>query len=63
MRNSTGDVLHLINLKGDDGKWRNATGEIKEQNNLKVKYYVGQDGYLPASTWSAPTLTVAPPRT
>ena len=44
MRNSTGDVLHLINLKGDDGKWRNATGKIEEQKNLKVKYYVGQDG-------------------
>lgn len=41
MRNDGMDVLHLINLKGNDGGWRDPAADPPTLTNLPVKYYLG----------------------
>jgi hypothetical protein len=48
MTNNGIDVIHLINLKGNDGRWRDAAATAPTLSNLPVKYYVG-DKPFPAS--------------
>lgn len=40
MRNDGLDVLHLINLKGNDGRWRDAAAAAPTLTNVPVKYYL-----------------------
>lgn len=43
-KTSGDDVLHLINLLGNDGSWRHAgKAAPPAQSNLAVKYYLGPD--------------------
>lgn len=43
-KTSTDDVIHLINLLGNDGSWRHAGKAVPTaQSNLAVKYYLGPD--------------------
>lgn len=43
-KTGTDDVLHLINLLGNDGTWRDAgKSTAPVQTNLPVKYYLGPD--------------------
>ncbi|MBN2982325.1 glycoside hydrolase family 66 protein [Cohnella algarum] len=35
------EVIHLVNLIGNDGNWRNAAAEPKTMTNLKVTYPLG----------------------
>lgn len=43
-KTSSDDVLHLINLLGNDGSWRHAgKAAPPAQSNLAVKYYLGPD--------------------
>ena len=43
-KTSTDDVIHLINLLGNDGSWRHAGKATPPvQTNLPVKYYLGPD--------------------
>jgi hypothetical protein len=41
MRNDGMDVIHLINLRGNDGDWRNPAADPPVLTNLPVKYYLG----------------------
>lgn len=43
-KTSTDDVIHLVNLLGNDGSWRHAgKAAPPAQSNLPVKYYLGPD--------------------
>jgi len=43
-KTSTDDVLHLVNLLGNNGTWRDAGKSTPPtQTNLAVKYYIGPD--------------------
>ena len=43
-KTSTNDVIHLINLLGNNGTWRDAgKATPPTQSNLPVKYYLGPD--------------------
>lgn len=48
MRNDGIDVIHLINLKGNNGSWRDPATTPPTLTNLPVKYYLG-DSPAPAS--------------
>lgn len=48
MRNDGIDVIHLINLKGNNGSWRDPAATPSTLTNLPVKYYLG-DSPVPAS--------------
>lgn len=48
MRNDGIDVIHLINLRGNDGDWRNPASAPAPLTDLPVKYYLG-DTPVPAS--------------
>lgn len=41
MRNDGVDVLHLINLTGNDAQWRNPASPAPTLSDLPVKYYLG----------------------
>ena len=47
MRNSGIDVIHLINLEGSNGLWRDPAADPPTLINLPVKYYLG-DSPLPS---------------
>ncbi|MGD6755790.1 glycoside hydrolase family 66 protein [Streptomyces sp. BH105] len=50
MRNGNTDVLHLINLLGNDGKWRDAgTATPPTKTNVPVKYYLREGQQAPAA--------------
>ncbi|MEV5348321.1 glycoside hydrolase family 66 protein [Streptomyces achromogenes] len=50
MRNGDTDVLHLINLLGNDGKWRDAgTATPPTKTNVSVKYYLRDGQQAPAA--------------
>lgn len=40
MRNDGRDILHLINLKGNDDRWREPAASAPALTNLPVKYYL-----------------------
>ncbi|GAB3173297.1 hypothetical protein GCM10027059_44050 [Myceligenerans halotolerans] len=40
MRNDGMDVIHLINLRGNDGSWRNAAADPPTLTDLPVRYYL-----------------------
>jgi hypothetical protein len=43
-KTSTDDVIHLVNLLGNNGTWRDAgKATPPAQSNLAVKYYIGPD--------------------
>lgn len=48
MRNDGIDVIHLINLEGNDGSWRNPATTPPTLTNLPVKYYLG-DSPMPST--------------
>lgn len=41
MRNDGRDVIHLLNLEGNDGQWRNPAADPATLTDLPVKYYLG----------------------
>ncbi|MGX5697568.1 glycoside hydrolase family 66 protein [Agromyces soli] len=48
MRNDGVDVIHLINLRGNDGDWRNPASAAPTLTDLPVKYYLG-DSPMPVT--------------
>lgn len=48
MRNDGLDVLHLINLEGNDGRWRDPAASAPTLTDLPIKYYL-DDKPFPAS--------------
>jgi hypothetical protein len=48
MRNDGMDVIHLMNLKGNDGNWRDPAATPPTLTNLPVKYYLG-DSPVPST--------------
>ncbi len=40
-RNADYDIIHLLNLVGNDNEWRNVASTPVTKTNLAVKYYVG----------------------
>jgi hypothetical protein len=54
MRNEGLDVLHLINLKGNDGHWRDAAAPAPTQTNLPVKYYLDNKPFPAAVNIASP---------
>ncbi|WP_197517504.1 glycoside hydrolase family 66 protein [Microbacterium karelineae] len=41
MRNDGRDVIHLLNLEGNDGQWRNPAADPATLTDVPVKYYLG----------------------
>ncbi|HLF27493.1 MAG TPA: glycoside hydrolase family 66 protein [Anaerolineae bacterium] len=42
-RDASYDLVHLINLVGNDNDWRDEANTPTTKNNLAVKYYIGPD--------------------
>ncbi|MEW9555383.1 glycoside hydrolase family 66 protein [Nonomuraea sp. NPDC050783] len=55
MRNDGTDVIHLINLLGNDNKWRDSgTATPPTLANLPVKYYLGDQAVPPSIHLASP---------
>lgn len=57
-KTSTDDVIHLVNLLGNDDQWRHAgKATPTPQSNLAVKYYLGPDETPTAVNVASPDAT------
>ncbi|NJP30177.1 hypothetical protein FLW53_39515, partial [Microbispora sp. SCL1-1] len=55
MRNDGVDVIHLINLLGNDNRWRNSAANTPPTlTNLAVKYYIGDQAVPPSIHLGSP---------
>ena len=55
-RTSEFEVLHLINLLGNDDQWRNVAGDPPLLTNLSVKYRLGPDADVGRIHFASPDL-------
>lgn len=54
MSNNGVDVIHLINLKGNDSNWREPAATAPTLTNLPVKYYLGNKPVPPSINVASP---------
>lgn len=54
MRNDGMDVIHLVNLRGNDGDWRDPASPAPTLTDLPVKYYLGDSPVPPSVHVASP---------